>query len=852
MKWLLKYLNGSAFTFYIGGGSSAPAPTQQTVTQTNIPEYARPYYEDIMNRGTTVSNTQYQPYTGERVAGFSPLQEQAFQGIQNLGPSPLVSAGAGMTGIAGLGGLGAGQQYQQMATDPGAMAAYMSPYMQNVVDFQKSQAIRDYGRSLPGQQAAATRAGAFGGSRQAIVEAEAQRNLQNQLAGIQAQGSQSAFDQARQAQQFGANLGLQGLGLAGQMGAQFGQLGQTAFGQQASTAQLQQQAGAAQQAQQQDILNKRYEDFMQQTLYPQSQLQFLSSLLRGSVVSPQQTMYQYQAPPSAFNQLASAGLGAYGVGKLFGSKKGGEIKSYAQGGDVDGYAIGGSIANPQAQYELALRMPPERLQQIASGMPGPIEQGVALLVLNQKQQTKTAVEGEQAKDMLGRPTVKDQILGLAALPAGDISIPEGGITEAEDEEGMLAAAEGGVIRFQNRGEVPFLVSPELLQMYGFGKEAQNKKRQYQNEIASKAGERLPFPEAGFPDVKASPAFQPSSTGLYVLPEENPVLAPLEGLTNFSNTKTDTAKPRVRKPSADKGVSSLSRDVSPTAWQEEDRARQGIALLAPSTEAPAATETEDAMIQRFAEKAAGYMQEPREAFRRAQQTATAEREKELAGMREESKGVAALRAAAELSKSGRQGIESLGAAFGAAGEAGAAFGKEQRAALREKRASDLEAAKAEMAFKQGDYALGAQLMDKSEDRRLKAAKLAADKAYQEALRDLEGRKLGEIERHNRAEEKARLAYIGVLGSAYSARGQLTPSVMANVRDKANDNVTNMLKDPRTLLALKKQFPGATPEQLRALLVEQETSRLAGIGGAGGPAATPQFDLSKFGEPTVVGR
>ena len=80
---------------------------------------------------------------------------------------------------------------------------YMSPYQQNVTDFQKDQAVLDYGRKLPGQNAQAVGAGAFGGSRQAIVSAEGQRNLQNQLGGIQAVGSQNAYQNAQQ--QFNAD-----------------------------------------------------------------------------------------------------------------------------------------------------------------------------------------------------------------------------------------------------------------------------------------------------------------------------------------------------------------------------------------------------------------------------------------------------------------------------------------------------------------------------------------------------------------------------------------------------------------------------------------------------------------------
>jgi hypothetical protein len=83
--------------------------------------------------------------------------------------------------------------------------------MQNAVDYQKSQAIRDFDIGLQAQKAQAVGKGAFGGSRQAIVEAEGRRSLGNQLAGIQATGTQKAFEDAQRQQQFGAQLGLQGL-----------------------------------------------------------------------------------------------------------------------------------------------------------------------------------------------------------------------------------------------------------------------------------------------------------------------------------------------------------------------------------------------------------------------------------------------------------------------------------------------------------------------------------------------------------------------------------------------------------------------------------------------------------------
>jgi hypothetical protein len=121
-------------------------------------------------------------------------------------------------------GFGAGEAYRQQATSADAMGQYMSPYMQNVVEQQQKDAIRQAEIARQGTQAQAVRSGAFGGSRSAIVEAENQRGLQDRLAQIQATGSQTAFDKAQQAQQFASNVGIQGL-QAGYQGLQTGMQG---------------------------------------------------------------------------------------------------------------------------------------------------------------------------------------------------------------------------------------------------------------------------------------------------------------------------------------------------------------------------------------------------------------------------------------------------------------------------------------------------------------------------------------------------------------------------------------------------------------------------------------------------
>jgi hypothetical protein len=384
-----------------GGGSSGP--TQSTTVTSNIPEYARPYVESMLGaaqkqvyrygpptpgtpdiqkqigtdesgqpiyetiKGTPASSGDiigFQPYvpygatvdaagnitnTAQEqaraaVAGFSPMQEQAFRQTANLQVPGQYGIGSQFVGAGGMGAAniaqqaaGAGQGYYGLATNPFAQQAFMSPYMQNVVDVQKQEAIRDYQKQIPGMQAQAVRQGAFGGSRSAIEAAEARRNLGTQLGQIQAQGTQRAFEQGQQAQQFGANLGLQGLGTALQGTGQLTSAGRTLAdigGAQLQAQQgiigLQSQAGAQQQALEQQRVNQAIQNYALQQQYPQLQLSTMSSLLRGLPLQ-QATTQQYQAPPSAISQFAglgTAGVGAYGLGRAAGIfRAGGKVKS---------------------------------------------------------------------------------------------------------------------------------------------------------------------------------------------------------------------------------------------------------------------------------------------------------------------------------------------------------------------------------------------------------------------------------------------------------------------------------------------------------------------------------------------
>jgi hypothetical protein len=290
-----------------GGGQKQPA--QQTVTQTNIPEALMPYATQLVGKASALTSAPYVEYGGQRVAGFTPLQAQGMQGIQQMMPASQLGQATGFAGLAGLRAMQGPEQYTGANVEQ-----YMSPYMRNVVEQQQLGAIRDYQRELPGLASVATRVGGLGGTRQALVQSEAQRALQDRLAGIQAAGSQAAFENAQQqfnAQQ-AANLNYlqQQLGAAGMLG----ELGAREYEQGMGINEALMRAGTAQRSVEQQYLDSLAEEFAARQNYPYRNLGFLSDIIRGTPLTDvSQTLYR--APGSAAGQ--AAGL-AYGVGSLLG------------------------------------------------------------------------------------------------------------------------------------------------------------------------------------------------------------------------------------------------------------------------------------------------------------------------------------------------------------------------------------------------------------------------------------------------------------------------------------------------------------------------------------------------------
>lgn len=238
------------------GGGGGGTSTQYVKTETsNLPEYARPYFQDLMTtaRGLTLGNTSgYQRYPNERVADFTPEQQQVQQNILNQQQPGQFGQGSALAGAAGLGSLMAGQYdpsqfraqqvrgpdlnyFQMQAPDQFGQAQanqYMSPYAQSVMDVQKREAIRDAQKAQLVSDLGAARQGTYGGSRQLLAGLERERQLGMNLGDIQARGQQAAFENAQQQferdraagmaagrENLGAALGVQQLGAQNYMQA---------------------------------------------------------------------------------------------------------------------------------------------------------------------------------------------------------------------------------------------------------------------------------------------------------------------------------------------------------------------------------------------------------------------------------------------------------------------------------------------------------------------------------------------------------------------------------------------------------------------------------------------------------
>jgi hypothetical protein len=354
-----------AFTFYGGGSKGGGGGGTQTSYSTNLPEYAKPFYEELLKQtgkqvyqtdasGNVTGVQEYTPYTGERVAGFTPEQKAVQSEVAGMTtPGGFGAAGAGLGMGTGLGfgaagaGLGQAFGYNPMAISGGTFDApaasyYMSPYQSNVTDIAVREARKQADLAKTAGMSGAIGRGTFGGARQALMQSEQERGAQQNIANIRAQGQQDAYlnaqkmfesDQARrmkaaelgqQGQQFAAGIGKDiGLG-----GLQAGMEGAAKTGALAATEQvsnlerLKAQAASAgeKQALQQEINNLQYQQFQEQKNYQKAQLDYLSNILRGNAAALGTTQVQYAPAPSLASQLGGVGLAGLGLYNILGQQ----------------------------------------------------------------------------------------------------------------------------------------------------------------------------------------------------------------------------------------------------------------------------------------------------------------------------------------------------------------------------------------------------------------------------------------------------------------------------------------------------------------------------------------------------
>jgi len=266
------------------------------------------------------------------------MEQEAMQRMGLMGVSGTPAEFGQMGGI--LSSVGRGGSTYRPGFSPGSLAdkeaisKYMSPYMQEVVDREKDEAMRAsqrLGQDI-GLQSAGS--GSLGGYREAIMQAERQRNVEDQMGDIQAKGLQSAYQTAissfeadRQAramlEQMKQAAGMQALQSRGMQLQAAGAMGDmAALRQRMEMDRLNQMlmAGGMERGLLQQGLDIGYQDFLRQQAYPMEMLSFYSNYLQGAGIQPGQTTSVYGQQPSTAQQLA--GLGIAGLGMYQGARGG--------------------------------------------------------------------------------------------------------------------------------------------------------------------------------------------------------------------------------------------------------------------------------------------------------------------------------------------------------------------------------------------------------------------------------------------------------------------------------------------------------------------------------------------------
>lgn len=315
-----KFVPGGAVKRYADGGVTGSALSSGlTGTESNLSNWAGDYVTNMLGKGQALSEMPFEQYSGPLTAGASPLQTQAFNTAGTMQVPGSIAQAADTAG--GIATKAQGAAYTPVGSDFGTEQAqqYMNPYLKAALDPQLAELQRQNTIANMGNAAQLTKAGAYGGSRQAVMNAENQRNMLDKTNQLVSQGYNTAYDkamaqfnadQARKTQeaQYGADFGLKGLQTGLQAAQTQGQLGSTQ--QQADLATLKAQAelGATQRGLEAEDIAAQKAAFEEARVNPYKMVQFQQSLLSGLPLAAQN--YNVSTPSTLQQILSGIGGGA--------------------------------------------------------------------------------------------------------------------------------------------------------------------------------------------------------------------------------------------------------------------------------------------------------------------------------------------------------------------------------------------------------------------------------------------------------------------------------------------------------------------------------------------------------------
>ena len=351
------------------GGSTTynSTTTQAGSSNADLPAWAKPYFERNLAKAEAEYGKDYEAYTGERLAGQSQDTLDAISGTrdlanQNVGITGLSGAQDYMTdGMVTAEGLADynPNTFTQYGYDDAAkftgdnVGQYMNPYTQNVVDRQKSEAMRDYQRTQGLRNSQAVQAGAFGGSRGAVRNFLAEDSMMNRMGMLQDKGLQDAYkdaskqftasrtadmgvDKSRAAElarveaategadQFAAKQGLNALQTGAGLAKDSVALGELGRQTDIQNLQLLEGIGAAEEGRNQQQLDLDYNEFLAKKGYTAEQIGNMTGILSGMPIAAtgtntyQGTSTQPVREPGTLQQLAGAGLTGLSLYKAYG------------------------------------------------------------------------------------------------------------------------------------------------------------------------------------------------------------------------------------------------------------------------------------------------------------------------------------------------------------------------------------------------------------------------------------------------------------------------------------------------------------------------------------------------------